>query len=402
MAGFGQLTVNTFDEALHQGANTVTETFDFPDDISMYSEILMHFHLSCPPGGCDPWDRFATIKVEKNEVEYEIGRYVTPYANSWCDWTLDVSDYRELLQGNVTLMSYIETWSNGWEITIDFEFIEGTPEYQYTRTENLWVDYFFIYGDTIFYSIDLEELEREIPANAEKSIVRMVNTGHGQGNTQNAAEFSHMYHTLEVNGVGEFEHDHWKADCDVNPCSPQSGTWEFARAGWCPGEEVTPWDNEITDLVTPGESVELDYVLEPYFNLCSPWNPDCSNGQTCSECNYNGGTHTQPNYKIASQIIHYSNTAFPTSIETQESGFSWKVYPNPTKDFLTVEYPSNLDVLELQVVAINGEIILQQIISANQGSSVRLDLSSFAYGLYSVLLRTKDQILKKNIMLVQH
>lgn len=392
-----QLTVNTFDEALHQGANTITDDFSFPDDISMYSEIYMHFHLSCPPGGCDPWDRFANIKVEKNGVEYEIGRYVTPYANDWCDWTLDVSAYRELLQGEVTLKSYIETWSNGWEITVDFEFIEGVPDYAYARVENLWVDYFLIYGDTIFYSINLEELDVNVPENAEQTIVRIVNTGHGQGNTLNAAEFSHMTHYLWVDGVDEFEQDHWKSDCDVNPCSPQAGTWQFARAGWCPGEEVTPWDRDITDLVTPGEEVALDYVLEPYFNSCSPWNPDCNDGQTCNECTYNGGTHTQPNYKISSQIIFYSNTEFTSDIPILDISSQLQLFPNPANDVVNLVFKGNGAISSVVVMDMEGELVHAE--SGIRSYLRSLDTSNLAAGIYLLRAEVNGQWINKRLQI---
>lgn len=383
----GQLTVNTFDEAVHQGANTITETFDFPDDISMYSEILMHFHLSCPAGGCDPWDRYAHLKVLKNGEAYEIGRYVTPYLNDWCDWTLDVSDYRELLQGSVTMESFIDTWSNGWEITVDFEFIEGTPDYMYTRVENLWVDYFIIYGDTIFYSIDLPEMVVMIPDNAENSTLRIMNTGHGQGNTDNAAEFSQKTHAIFVNGNQEFTQYLWKDDCDQNPCSPQSGTWEFSRAGWCPGQEVVPWDYDVTSLVTAGQSASFDYVLEPYFNNCSPWNPDCNNA-TCAECTYNGGSHTQPHYKLATQMIFYSNTQFPVSTDEIDAQNELQLYPNPASDQIRINYTSQsgTDQWQLRVFDSKGKIVRQFTTSPSIVFNTIIDIRDLAPGPYVVSL----------------
>ena len=194
------LTVNTFDEVVHSGANTIEQDFSFPTDVSPYSDIFMTVALTCPAGGCDPWDRFANIKVKHLGESYEIGRYITPYGNGNCSWTLDVSDYRNLLTGDVTLVSFIETWSNGWEVTVDFEFVPGTPQYEHIAVRNLWVDYQFTYGDTLFYSIDLDEVVLPIPSNSQKTMIRVVNTGHGQGNTQNAAEFLSRDHVVEVDG----------------------------------------------------------------------------------------------------------------------------------------------------------------------------------------------------------
>lgn len=382
-----QLTVNTFDEVLHEGANTVQQTFDFPDDISGYDQILMHFHLSCPPGGCDPWDRYANIKVVDNGTSYEIGRYTTPYLNSWCDWTLDVSDYRNFLSGEVTLESFIDTWSNGWEITVDFEFIEGTPDYAYTEVVNLWVDYFVIYGDTLFYTINLEELDVLIPDNAEMSVLRIMNTGHGQGNTDNAAEFSFKTHEIHVNGNLEFTQELWKDDCDANPCSPQSGTWEYSRAGWCPGQEVTPWDYDVTSIVTPGTTASFDYVLEPFYNYCSPWNPDCDNS-TCTDCTYNGGTHTQPHYKLASQLIFYSSS--PLHVEetpSENNATALNLYPNPVQDLLRVNLMSlEIGDWNIQVFNALGVLVSEQHAGTGLGFNQLVNTHLLQAGQYSVVV----------------
>ena len=240
------------------------------------------------------------------------------------------------------LHRYLEQWL---EITVDFEFIEGTPDYAYTEVVNLWVDYFVIYGDTLFYTINLEELDVLIPDNAEMSVLRIMNTGHGQGNTDNAAEFSFKTHEIHVNGNLEFTQELWKDDCDANPCSPQIGYMEYSRAGWCPGQEVTPWDYDVTSIVTPGATASFDYVLEPFYNYCSPWNPDCDNS-TCTDCTYNGGTHTQPHYKLASQLIFYSSS--PLHVEeapSENNATALNLYPNPVQDLLRV----NLMSLEIGI-----------------------------------------------------
>lgn len=394
-----QLTVTAFDEALHTGANTIEQTFDFPDDISMYSQVLMHFHLSCPPGGCDPWDRYANFKVVKDGEKYEIGRYVTPYANDWCDWTLDVSAYRDLLQGEVTLESFIDTWSNGWEISVDFEFIEGVPEYAHTAVLNLWVDYFLIYGDTLFYSIDLPELSANIPANAEQTILRIMNTGHGQGNTDNAAEFSFRTHQIHVNGAQEFTQELWKDDCDVNPCSPQSGTWQFARAGWCPGQEIPAWEFDVTALVTPGETATFDYVLEPYYNFCSPWNPDCDNS-VCSDCTYNGGTHTQPHYKIASQLVFYSQTPIAVGVEETEAvNAALNLYPNPTEDRIRINLMTDRETeREVRIYSNLGALMEAFTVPSGFGFNHRISTEAFPAGQYRVVVSDGQQTFQQTFI----
>ena len=145
------MILTTFDEEEITGGGSSKKDFTFPADLSGYDSISMKIALTCPPGGCDPWDRFGKLQVEKDGEKIEIGRFVTPYGNDWCDWGLDVTEYRELLTGTVSLIGHIETWQNGWALTITFEFWNGTPQYEHILVQNLWVDYGFIYGDTMFF-----------------------------------------------------------------------------------------------------------------------------------------------------------------------------------------------------------------------------------------------------------
>lgn len=356
--GLKAQTVTGFDGGHHTGGNTISTDVDFPVDLSNVSQILMHVSLDCPAGGCDPWDRFASLKVDLGWQEIEIGRYVTPYGNDWCDWTIDVTEYRQLLTGSRTLLSHIETWSNGWLINTEFEFVAGTPDYEHVSVQNLWMEYDFTYGDTVFYSINLPERTVEIPANAEEVIVRIVNTGHGQGNTENAAEFSQKTHEIKVNGTTAGTQFLWKSDCNANPCSPQGGTWEFARAGWCPGQDVQPDDYDVTSIVTAGQTASIDYVLEPFLNECSPWHIDCQNGVTCAECNYNSSTHTTPHYKIVGQLIVKSSTPLPASISDFENQLGLMVYPNPS----AIGSPINIEL--------NSEELFTATISEMSGKEV--------------------------------
>jgi len=110
---FGDTTIVAFDE-VHQsfggGINnrSVIDSIQFPVTNAGFGQILMHFQLDCPTGGCDPWDRKASISVEHLGSWYEIGRYVTPYGIE-CGWTLDVTPYRSLLEGEVQLRSFMDT-----------------------------------------------------------------------------------------------------------------------------------------------------------------------------------------------------------------------------------------------------------------------------------------------------
>ena len=284
---------------------TVFETVRLPSQNHNFSQILMHFNLSCPNGGCDPWDRKANISVNHLNEWFEIGRYVTPYGIE-CGWTLDVSDYRSILRGEINLRSFIDTWVQpGWLVTIEFEFISGEPEHPNIVVRNMWNNSYLVYGDTT-NPINIDQITEYIPQDTENTFLRITTTGHGQGNTNNAAEFSQNIHEIRLNDFFIYQHDFWRGDCQSNSCSPQNGTWQYNRAGFCPGDKVIPQDFNLSNFVVPGFTTSLSYVLEDYFNECSPNNPSCINGVTCSSCSYNNTGHTEPYYFIASHLIIYT------------------------------------------------------------------------------------------------
>ncbi len=414
------VTVNTFNGSLHTGANTLAETFTFPDDNTQYESILMHFSLGCPTGGCDPWDRVAWYSVEKEGDVFEIARYVTPYGNSNCQWTLDVTEYRSLLQGEVNLKSYIETWSNGWLVYADFEFVEGNgaPIYPYTDVQNIIQDYDVIYGDTLVapLDIDLPEVTLTTPQNSIYSILRIVNTGHGQGNTDNAAEFAPKIHDIHINGQPTFEHNLWKADCGDNTCSPQGGNWTPSRAGWCPGQEVVPTDYDLAGIVFPGATFTTQYVLENYYNFCSPWNVDpvtfelyctpsiCSAATSFNnECNYNAGTHTQPNYKISIQLISYgAQPLIATATPSYPINYAVKVSPNPSNGIFNIQLTTQTtpsENINLTVYNIQGKNIFQEKINHQQLQNHRLDLSALSTGIYLLeIASTQGKYIQKLVI----
>lgn len=320
--------VRTFDNDFYNWATPHEASFTLPGAGVNWQKILLFYRISCPsaPADCDPWDRIGYVQVLHDTgaqdstgapllEPYEIARIITPYDITGglrpgsCTWVLDVSDYKTLLRGDVMLRSYIESWIGGirgWIVTVDLAFIEGDPPLEPYKVVNLWNRYYTVYGDPA-RPVEgvLTPLSIPIDEVAVAAKVRVITTGHGQGNTQNCAEFCSKEHAVFVNG-DEFSHLLWRSNCGMNPCSPQGGTWPASRAGWCPGDAVAPWDVVVTASVTPGGMATLDYDVTPYENFCRPTNPSCVDGVTCGDCDYNDTGHTEPHYSIQSQLILYA------------------------------------------------------------------------------------------------
>jgi hypothetical protein len=244
----------------------------------------------------------------------------------------------------VTLRSYISTYigdPEGWECTMTFYFVEGELQMKPYRVVNLWNVGYLPYGDPErppdnalgYSSINVEDI-------AEMATVRILTTGHGQGNTNNAAEFSHKDHGVFI-GAQIFEQELWRSNCAQNECSPQGGTWQYNRAGWCPGDRVYPWDINGFDF-TPGQPLDITYFLEPYENFCRPNNPDCVDGSTCVDCDYNSTGHTEPNFNTSGQLFLWSSQD-PSSVEPPReilpTGFTlMQNYPNPFNPSTTIRF----------------------------------------------------------------
>lgn len=304
---FPDTTVVALDQVHHSFGNsgnnrTATQTIQFPNRDTEYSSIKMKVNLECPNGGCDPWDRKAKISVYHLNQWFEIGRYVTPYGIE-CGWEIDVTDYRSILKNEVLIKSYIDTWVEpGWLVSIEFDFISGLNDYPHTVVRNLWNYDRLVYGDPSI-PVNISTINEYLPTDTEDAYIRITTTGHGQGNTENAAEFSDKQHNILINGQVSHVHSFWRGDCEFNQCSPQNGTWQYDRAGFCPGDKVDAQNFNILDFVAPGSTLQLNYELEDYVNQCSPNYSSCVNGVTCASCTYNNNGHTEPFYYIGAQLI---------------------------------------------------------------------------------------------------
>ncbi len=311
--------VHTFNQQLvNIDARTVSTTFPFPPKGGQWGEILCYMTIGCPesPGDCDPWDRLGHIRLVtmegSEEVHYEIMRFVTPYditgatRPGTCTWVFDLSDYETLLHDDVTLQLFIDTWvggTQGWLITCDFAFMPGISELEPYKITNLWTYDHLLYGKFDNPSENyLVPIAADIDAETVAAHVRTYITGHGFGNTDNAAEFSWKWHEV-VADADAYQDYVWRNDCRNNPCSPQGGTWTYSRNGWCPGDKAFPWIVDITPSITPGETEILDYNFEPYENVCDPDHPDCVSGVTCDDCAW--GSRQAPFYVMQSQLIEY-------------------------------------------------------------------------------------------------
>jgi hypothetical protein len=360
--------------------------FYMPDSLTDYSQILLHVTLSCPTGGCDPWDQFARISLVKDGTSWELARYITPFGIACGGWTFDITDFRSLLSGKVDFESFIQVWgASGWLLNASIELVPGTPAYKYVQVQKLWDKDYLVYGDPAI-SYDLTDTLMYIPANTQNAKIRLTTTGHGQGNTSNAAEFYDATHSININGSQAFTQYLWRTDCGSNTCSGQSGTWTTSRAGWCPGQDVQPAFFDLSGLYTAGQTLSFDYVLQSYTNLLNT--------------GYNNGSHTEPFLRIKGYLVTSSNTPMNgiESHSNEEAVVS--LWPNPAHEMLNVYFTTEASgPCRIEIMNLIGSVCTTRLSASNGGSCHEsISLHGLTPACYIVKITTPSNVMIRKII----
>lgn len=358
-----------------------------PDSLNNYSQIILEVSLRCPAGGCDPWDQFARISLLKDGDSWELARYITPYGKACGNWVYDISDFRSLLKGKANFESYIQVWgASGWLVDAKLKLVPGTPAYKHVKVEKLWIKDYQVYGDPNI-SYNLTDTSIYINPNTLDARIRVTTTSHGQGNTDNAAEFMNVDHKINVNGAEAFTHSLWKEDCGTNSCSNQSGTWTLSRAGWCPGQDVQPDFFNLSGLYTPGQSASFDYVLHDYTNLLNT--------------GYNNGSHTEPFLRIFGYLVTSGNDILNSVATNNPSIQEMNVFPNPANNQVNVSAVlANQGEVNIEMYDAMGNLC-QSVIAQTNGNivSTSLNVNNMAKGIYFIKLKTSESMMMKKLVI---
>lgn len=369
------------------GSQWFTGDFVLPQSVGAYDRITAHLNVTCPSvaGGCDDWDRLASVEARAPNGEWvEIIRYITPYGVP-CDHSLDVTDFASLLQGNTPIRMYIDTWgTGGWKMDLEFTYEAGTPDYAYTTVQTVWRGTYPFGNPADLQPVDTVSMTP--PEGTQSASMRLVTTGHGWGgnNTGNAAEFYHAVHHVNVNG-SSFTQNLW-TDCNPNPdaCSPQSGTWQYDRAGWCPGSIARPFSYDLDGLLGTGP-LECAYTFqESYVDNCHPNNPNCVSGSTCADCNdgYN------PYYPVSCYLISRSGAPISTGVgdaPVTRPAAQLRVSPNPADDQFRLHLDHDLGPVVVTVHDVSDKALRTWFVrSVGQLNGQAFDVSRLAAGTYFV------------------
>ncbi len=381
------------------GANSrwYTGTYSLPQHVGSFNQVVANLTVSCPntSAGCDDWDRYAYAMIKAPDGNWiQLFNYITPYGVA-CNHSIDVSDYESLLQGEFEIRVFIDTWgTGGWVLNLDFDFIAGTPFYDYSRVDEIW-DGKFDFGNPQNLQ-PLDTVTFGFHSNAEKAKMKMTTIGQGWGNnnSQNAAEFYHATHYLHINNNQEFVHEPWR-DCNPNPdnCTGQQGTWQYSRAGWCPGAISLPFDMNLDGFIQ--NSVDFSYIFDPtYTDYCHPNNPACVNNVTCPDCN----DSYKATFAVDAHVISYGDqpllyASSPSGFVNQEINYELNLFPNPTTSHFNIMVKSEIGESRVTISTVGGQSLKTYYFNSSiELSSFNFDVSGIPSGVYFVNVENQNGV----------
>ncbi|MDE2124998.1 MAG: hypothetical protein KGJ62_00215 [Armatimonadetes bacterium] len=256
------IRVQAIDRAfLNPQVTSASNTVTFPPAVGI-GRVICTLRLDPGPKGFDAWDRIGQIMVSGDDGKpIEIYRYITPYGTPW-QWKMDMTDYLPILTGKRTVTVDSGTYSQGWDVSVRFDFFTGRRKLVPYRVVSLWSGSFPA-GDWE-KPMDAYLPPVRVPTDAFTAAakLRLSQTGHGQ-NEDNLGEFAPLWREVICNGR-RWRNTLWTTDNYLNPDRPQMGTWKFDRAGWGPGTVDPPWSIDLTPVLEPGNALLLAYHLQPY------------------------------------------------------------------------------------------------------------------------------------------
>lgn len=402
------MRIHTLDKAVidwgSMGSQWYYGTYELPQSIGAFSNINALWDVRCPQvaGGCDDYDRLAYVQIKNERGEWtELFRYITPFGKG-CFHETDLTHLQSLLQGEIEFRVYIDTWgSGGWMMDLVFEFEAGTPEYAYTLVEKGWQGR-YNFGDPANLQ-PVPVVTFDAPEETEVMEFRLVTTGHGWGNNNsgNAAEFYYAQHKLKVNGEDAFDQS-MRVSCNPNPdgCNNQLGTWQYDRAGWCPGTIPKTYVYNTTPY--KDEAFTFEYEFQPsYIDACHPNSSSCVSGITCPNCNdgYN------PFYQVGGFMIYKSNTPMnlltPVAVE-EVPEYELQLFPNPSTHYFTLTLDQEMQDFVVEVQDVSGKSYKRYYFNhSDELMHYSFDISAMTAGTYFVKVYDHTSVLAKKLVIVK-
>ena len=90
--------------------------------------------------------------------------------------------------------------------------------------------------------------------------------------------------------------------------------------------------------------------------------------------------------------------AHPVGIDSHESAYTFRIFPNPAKDEMHLAWPGELEPVQLKMIDATGKCSLTKRIGKNK-TEITLDVSELTPGVYILYLETDKDVLKSNVLI---
>ncbi|MBL8614538.1 MAG: hypothetical protein JNM72_02905 [Deltaproteobacteria bacterium] len=265
--------VPVFTAELHEEYEDKLITLPDATTMAGFDTLEIEVLMECPNrelaeiGNCGAWDYIANMWLYDAETDsyLEMARFITTYHRE-SHWVVDASHALAWLQaGGERSIRY--SWAPSWNtqptiITVNLVLRNQGRGHRPTQAIPLFNGGAFNAG----YNLR-EPVVVDVPEGAAKVELRAILTGHGMDASTNCAEFCRHSHHFTV-GEATFERRFNEAGTNRG-CQDmigegvvpnQAGTWWFGRGGWCPGQEVHPWVEDLTAVAPAGAPVTIRYA----------------------------------------------------------------------------------------------------------------------------------------------
>ena len=280
LAGEEVLVVSAWSQEVLGHVVEIDVAFPDAETLNQFDTLEIDLTMDCPDpeagefGNCGPWDYLSHIYLQDEETEelwHEVARFITTYHREG-RYVVDATHLlAELKEGGTRRLRYniSPSWNPQAYLTqMDFRFSNRGKGMRPAELIPLWSGG----GLSSSYNANQPEFSLPIPQSAQRVELRALITGHGMDNG-NCAEFCNHKHYFQVND-SQYKKNHGAAgsaegciDEIENGMVPnQGGTWWFGRGGWCPGQQVEPFVQDITTDWVPGEDIKLAYEVKIGFS----------------------------------------------------------------------------------------------------------------------------------------
>ena len=280
MSAANDTTITPFNNQFFDGYNQERmKDVVFPiSSKNNYNKVVIHYTITCPPTGCDEYDRLVSINVVKklpnNQMEtIEIARLITA-GEKECSLEMDVSDYLSLLSGNTTLHHYVSTQNTegkGLFATLSFTFSKNTTkEWVAYNIKNINNNNPYQRWSASTYYNTLEQNTPtkflSIPNDVEKAVIKITVSGHGIYDYANI-KTPYLLQYLVIDYQHFFLDSLPVSRCQQGYCTEDTK----GGVGWCPGTPVYIWELDVTHLLKNKNNIAINYNLEAKEQFNNLW-----------------------------------------------------------------------------------------------------------------------------------